>query len=741
MTYNSKEKISGPSSAGFFGRLLLLIFAMELGVEVLFSGLFTRLGPAFDCIADGVLVILFSAPFVWFMVVKPLAECRTATGEAIRGASSAMFIKVMLVISLVEFLVNLIILRFLPQADTVNSWLAVACLTTILSAPLLWNVMSLEQRSQVDSLKDLLGTPLKLYVILLGTVFFVDLVELPFVTLFSQHGSLLIHKVIDALLTTLIVAPIFWWLVIRPLRSDARSERSRSDAILAQVVEAIVTIDEQGVILNSNPAAERIFGYAAAEFTGKPLTLLLREEGRSLFDLERSITVIEEGGDADTTQEVSIRRRDGSIVSLEILLNKVIIKEERRYLIFMRDITERKETEAALRESELRFRQIFEQSEDAIIFFKPGSCSIIDLNQTVEKIYGYTKTELKALGMQCLCRQDDFPRFSSVICGVKEGMTSHVDRLANQRKDRSEIIVSMHAKQIALQGVKIVLCSIRDVTERVRLEEEARDMQSKLIQANKMTSLGLLVSGVAHEINNPNNYIMTNSSILDRVWQDALKILQAYYRENGDFQLGGVPFSVMNEDASHLFTGIVDGSRRINELVGNLKDFARQDRSPAMSEVDINRIVTTAVTMLHYQIVKHTERFHLELEENLPMARGNGQQFEQVVINLLINACQSISNKQCGIWVTTGYDENSDQVSVVVRDEGVGMPVAMHSRIMEPFFTTKFDTGGTGLGLSISQSIIRDHNGSLEFTSEPGKGTSFIVKIPAGRSATEEHSS
>jgi signal transduction histidine kinase len=293
---------------------------------------------------------------------------------------------------------------------------------------------------------------------------------------------------------------------------------------------------------------------------------------------------------------------------------------------------------------------------------------------------------------------------------------------------------------MTLQGVDIVFCSIRDITDRIHLEEEARDIQSKLIHTNKMTSLGLLVSGVAHEINNPNNYVMANSRLLANVWQDALKVLREYYRENGDFMVGGIPFSIANENSTQLFTGIIDGSSRINDIVSNLKDFARQDRSMAGGDVDINRIITSAVTILHHQLIKHTDRFHLDLQENLPSVKGSSQQLEQVVINLLMNACQALPDKRSGIWVTTGYDESSGQVNVTVRDEGLGMPATIHDRVLEPFFTTKLDSGGTGLGLSISQSIVKEHNGSLEFTSDPGTGTTFSVKIPAGRPAVEEHS-
>jgi signal transduction histidine kinase len=321
-----------------------------------------------------------------------------------------------------------------------------------------------------------------------------------------------------------------------------------------------------------------------------------------------------------------------------------------------------------------------------------------------------------------------------------EGISS-LDRIVNLRKDGSEVIVSVRGKVITLLGVPIIFCTIRDISERVRLEEESRDIQAKLIQANKMTSLGLLVAGVAHEINNPNNFILANSQLLERVWQDALKVLRGYYRENGDFQVGGIPFSAMDEDSSRLFTGILDGSRRINEIVNSLKGFARQDRNSTEHGVDVNRAVTVAVTILHHQLIKHTDKFHLDLTAEIPPVDGNRQQLEQVVINLLMNACQALPHKQCGIWVATGYDPAAEQVTITIRDEGVGMPGQVSSRMLEPFFTTRLDIGGTGLGLFISQSIVKEHGGTLEFTSEPGKGTTFIVKIPAGKPASQELSS
>ena len=137
---------------------------------------------------------------------------------------------------------------------------------------------------------------------------------------------------------------------------------------------------------------------------------------------------------------------------------------------------------------------------------------------------------------------------------------------------------------------------------------------------------------------------------------------------------------------------------------------------------DVNHVATSAVSILHYELSKYTDNFHLELAENIPLVKGSSQQLGQVIINLLMNACQALPDKDCGIWMTTGYDPVAGQVTITVRDEGSGISREDSNRILEPFFTTKLDRGGTGLGLSICQSILKEHNAVLEFHSEPGRG-------------------
>jgi PAS domain S-box-containing protein len=383
---------------------------------------------------------------------------------------------------------------------------------------------------------------------------------------------------------------------------------------------------------------------------------------------------------------------------------------------------------------------VFEQTEDAIIFFKPGGCSLIDVNATTERLFGFSRKELLCGGTGLIFATDDLPRVEAALRQAGAGNPSQLDTLGGRRRDGTEFILSMRAKTMTLRGVEIVFSTFRDITDRVSMEQKTRDIQAMLIQANKMTSLGLLVSGVAHEINNPNNFILANSQLLARTWNDARRILREYHRENGEFLLGGVPFSELDAHTPQLFGGIVDGSRRINDIINNLKGFARQDRSVAADPVDVNQAATSAVSILHHELLRHTENFHLELAVDLPMVRGSSQQLGQVVINLLMNACQALPSRAAAIWLTTAFDPGAGLVVVSIRDEGCGMTREESRRIMEPFFTTRLDRGGTGLGLSICHSIVREHQGLLEFVSAPGKGTTFFMKLPAaetsqGRSA------
>ena len=268
---------------------------------------------------------------------------------------------------------------------------------------------------------------------------------------------------------------------------------------------------------------------------------------------------------------------------------------------------------------------------------------------------------------------------------------------------------------------------------RKEAEKEVKLKQSQLIQADKMASLGIVVSGVAHEINNPNNFIMSSTALLSDFWQDALHVLTEYYGTYGEFFLGGLPFSDVREVVPGVLKGITDGSERIKNIVDDLRDFTRQEKADLNENFNVNEVIRASISILSGQIKKYTDDFHLNLGENLPIVKGNTQKIEQVLINLILNALQALPNRHCGVWLSTSFDKKSGSVIIHVKDEGTGIPEEILSQIIEPFFTTKANSEGIGLGLSISYSIIKEHQGILEFESQPGKGTTAIVKLPTNR--------
>ncbi len=271
----------------------------------------------------------------------------------------------------------------------------------------------------------------------------------------------------------------------------------------------------------------------------------------------------------------------------------------------------------------------------------------------------------------------------------------------------------------------------REVAERERAVEELRVNQQQLVQAGKMAAVGVLASGVAHEVNNPNALILLDLPILKAAFEDALPALDAHARAEPDFALAGLPYARMRQEIPQLLDEVLAGSRRIKHIVADLKDFARKDDAPRLEPTDLNDAARAAVRLVDAKIRSATRRFEAALAEDLPPVRGNAQRLEQVVVNLLLNACQALPDPGRRVALSTRLDAERGTVLLEVRDEGRGIAPEHLPRLTEPFFTTRRETGGTGLGLSVSAGIVKEHGGSLEFDSRPGAGTRVTLSLPA----------
>jgi PAS domain S-box-containing protein len=396
------------------------------------------------------------------------------------------------------------------------------------------------------------------------------------------------------------------------------------------------------------------------------------------------------------------------------------------------DVTELKKAEEALRENEEKYRTILESIEEGYYEVDLAG-NLTFFNESMCRYLGYSRDELKGMNnrqyMSPETAKQVYKTFNTVYKTGKPARAQHWEMIT---KDGSKKIIDIsvllikdsEGRPIGFRGVG------RDITERKKAEEQVKIHQQQLMQASKMVALGTLVSGVAHEINNPNNFIMLNSPILKEAWDNAMPILQKYYEENGDFLLGGMNYSEMRENMPSLFSGISDGARRIKRIVEDLKNYVRDNSADLTQSVDINEVLKSAVSLVSNMIKKSTNQFSIVYDNNLPLLRGNFQRLEQVMINLIQNACQALPDPQKGIFISIQFDHETSNILIKVRDEGTGIPPETLLNITDPFFTTKHDSGGVGLGLSISSKIVEEHGGNLKFESEIGSGTTAEITLP-----------
>jgi polar amino acid transport system substrate-binding protein len=206
----------------------------------------------------------------------------------------------------------------------------------------------------------------------------------------------------------------------------------------------------------------------------------------------------------------------------------------------------------------------------------------------------------------------------------------------------------------------------------------------------------------------------------------------------GEFTLAGLDYSLLREQLPQLLDEVLDGAQRIKQIVEELKDFSRPFDARQFTPVDLCEVARKAVQLVSNQLKKATDRFELLCQAGSPPTPGNAQRLEQVLINLILNACQALPDRRCGITVAVRYHRELQSNLIEVRDEGCGIKPEHLAQITDPFFTTRREVGGTGLGLSVSTRIIEEHGGTLHFASEPGHGTVVTITLPV-RIEEEQH--
>lgn len=405
---------------------------------------------------------------------------------------------------------------------------------------------------------------------------------------------------------------------------------------------------------------------------------------------------------------------------------------------------EREEMAKAIRDSEKRFRALFSSIGDAIMVADAASGMIVDANTMAQSLTGRSRVELLAMHQSQLHPPDLLEALQE---SFSEQAVSSGDLVETRLRHASGHDIDVEIRpsvNFEMLGRPCIIGVFRDITERKRAERQIQQMELELRHTQKMEAVGQLAAGVAHEINNPVGFVMSNLGTLQE-YTAHLKTLLELGR-NLDPDIPGLPpelktsiesldrdeLTFIAEDLDGLLAECIDGCERVRDIVQNLKSFVRAEDE--LVAADLQECVESTL-----KIVWNELKYRCEVVKQygeVPQVTCRIGEINQVIMNLLVNAAQAIG-EQGTITITTRREQ---QIGVLeVADTGCGIAPEHLSRVFDPFFTTKPVGTGTGLGLNICHKIIEQHGGTISVASTVGAGTTFTVRLPlAGTEPSEE---
>ncbi|BAZ33215.1 PAS/PAC sensor signal transduction histidine kinase [Cylindrospermum sp. NIES-4074] len=522
-----------------------------------------------------------------------------------------------------------------------------------------------------------------------------------------------------------------------------------------------------------NNAAERLFGYSKSEVLGTHIAeLIVPESDKGKIKNIMQALLHQEGGDYSLNQNLT---KDGAVIVCEWCNRPVIDCDGRVISIvsMVQDVTQTQCGETAVQKDEQIYQQILDSLADMVLV-KAAKSRIVWANKAFRDYYGMTNEQLTDIidapfNEPHLTQQyikDDAYVFET-------GQTLEIPEEPATRYD-GEVRLFHTVKSAIRNAAGEVVMTVgvsRDISERktaqkalrqfeVQLQHKAQDLeqtlqelqrtQTQLFQSDKMSSLGQLVAGVAHEINNPTSFIYSNIEPAKDYIQDLLKLIQLYQEHYPDpaiviqDELEAIDLEFLMADLPKLLSSIKMGAERIKQIVLSLRNFSRMDDTEFKS-VDIHAGIDSTLVILEHRLKAQHNRLGIQVIKeysNLPLVECYPGQLNQVFMNILVNALYALEErderrsiaemrqKPSTIRIRTEISENN-QVVIRIADNASGIPKDVQKRLFDPFFTTKPVGKGTGMGLSISYQIVTEkHGGSLECISTLGEGTEFAIALP-----------
>lgn len=494
-------------------------------------------------------------------------------------------------------------------------------------------------------------------------------------------------------------------------REELLQLETRSKAVLETATEGIISIDSQGRIQSINSAAERIFGYQKRQVVGRNVSMLMPEpysveHDRYIRDYlrtgERKIIGI--------GREVSGRRSDGSVFPMELAVSELLLGDERSFTGIVRDISKRKLAEKQLKLSEEQLSLTFENAPIGIVTCDLD-CQIMKANRACTQIVGYSHSELLTMRFNELVHPED--RAHCVEFTHKAKLDQMESKLIRQRwlhKNGSQVCGVLHIGVIHddKDRPKLFVIQMEDHTQQVNAEAEARQLRDRIAHVARISTLGEMMAGIAHEINQPLAAIANYTDACQRMLST----------ENLD-----------RDSLMHAMKQANVQAHRADEVIQRLRSFAKT-RSLERENVDVNALIKEVISLATMETPGLQLTIKLELEERLSNVQADPIQIQQVILNLIRNGMDAMqeSNAEEQNLIVRTLNDGADKIRIEVIDRGSGIDEKDAVKIFDPFYSTKLN--GMGLGLSICRSIIASHQGLLDFENNPDTGATFYIRLP-----------